>query len=109
MMQTCKEILENNERIDDDDNNIILIKKIYNQMKDTYSTRTEIRSALVDFVTYSFFNVGIALISIFLTPIFVLHWYIGGFLLYANICFSVFILSKATQLVKKSVGYDFHI
>lgn len=109
MMNACKEIWNNEKENSAMSSNVDLIKKVGDKMQETLASRNETRSRLVNFAVISFLNIAIALISILLTPIFVKYWYIGGFLLSANVCLSIFSLSRALQLVRKALGYDFSI
>lgn len=104
MVNACKEILDEKT----DHGNKDYIKKVYEKMKETLASRNEARNRMVDFAVISFFNVSIAITVLLFTPVLIdRYWYIGGLLLYVNICLSIFSLYKALEVVRSTMGYSF--
>ncbi len=102
MRNACETILNNKKNTNSRD----IIEKVFKKMKETLASRGVIRTKMVDFALISFLNISIALISLVFSTVFSTYWRIGGILLSINVYFSIFILGRAFQLVRKVMGYD---
>lgn len=87
------------------------VEKGYIEMDKILKEKKDIRSKMVDFSLLSFFNVGMGLIGLLISKLFLstnLYPYAGIYLV-INITLSFISMFYAFSVIRKTLGYDFNL
>jgi hypothetical protein len=93
------------------ENEISRLEYGYNKLENESKTKGEIRTLMVDFSTFSFINIGISLLGIPFSKMFLENsWFLAAeILLIVSVFWSIYTLILAMRVIRLALGYNFSL